>query len=125
MPTQTEKEKHKKRKEKQKKEHHGNPSKVHIKLKDASSLTDAELGQLLKTLAVEAKTRSEQRCKELDENVTEQVEFLNKCRILAHSLMSGLIEVDIEKPLKREYQLFQTMASALKAQIQETKEEQK
>ena len=65
MPTQVEKEKHKKRKEKQK-EHHGKPSKFQIRLKDASSLTDPELGQLLKTLAGEAKMRSEQRNKELD-----------------------------------------------------------
>ena len=64
--TQTEIEKHKK-----KKEHHGNPSKVHIKLKDATSLTDAEVGQLLKTLADKAKTRSEQRHKELDDKVEE------------------------------------------------------
>ena len=79
MPTQTEKEKHKKRKEKQKKEHHGQPSKVQIKLKDASSLTNSELGQLLKTLVGEGKMRSEQRNKELDNKNAEQVEFLTKC----------------------------------------------
>ena len=39
--------------------------------------------------------------------------------------MLGPVEVDIDKPLKRAYQLFETMASALKEQIQETKEEQK
>ena len=125
MPTQTEKEKHKKRKEKQKKEHHGQPPKVHIKLKDATSLTDIELGQLLKTLAGEAKTRSEQRCKELDDKNAEQVEFLNKCRNLAHSFMPGPVEFDTGKPLERAYQLFEIMVSALQAHIQETKEEQK
>ena len=71
---EADKEKHKKRKEK----HHGKPSKVQIRLKDASSLTDTELGQLLKTIASEAKTRSEQRNKEIKDNNTEQVEFLDK-----------------------------------------------
>ena len=115
VPTQTEKEKQKKRKEKKRKEHHGQPSKVHIKLKDATSLTDAELIKLLKTLAVEAKTRNEQRRKELDNKVEEQVEFLNKCRNLAQSVMPGLIKVDIDKPLERAYQLFESMVSELKA----------
>ena len=35
------------------------------------------------------------------------------------------IEVDTDKLLERAYQLFETMASSLKAQIQETKEEEK
>ena len=72
MPTQAEIDKHKKKKDK-KKEHHGQTSMVHIKLKDATNLNDPELGQLLKTLAVEAKTRSQQIHKELDNKVEEQV----------------------------------------------------
>ena len=94
-------------------------------MKDATSLTDVELGQLLKTLAVEAKTRSQQRRKELDNKDEEQVEFLNKCRNLAQSVMPGPIEVDTNKPLERAYHLFESMVSALQAHIQETKEEQK
>ena len=39
--------------------------------------------------------------------------------------MPGPVEVDINKLLKRAYQLFGIMVSALQAQIQETKEEQK
>ena len=39
--------------------------------------------------------------------------------------MLGPIEEDIDKPLEKAYQLFESMVSALKAQIQETKEEQK
>ena len=62
---------------------------------------------------------------ELKDKNAEQVEFLDKCRNLAQSVMPGPIEVDTDKPLERAYQLFETMASALKAQIQETKEEQK
>ena len=92
-------------------------------MKDATSLTNAELGQLLKTLVIEAKTRSQQRHKELDNKVEEHVEFLNKCRKLAQSLMPGTVEVDTEKPIERAYQLFESMVSALQAQIQETKEE--
>ena len=84
-------------------------------MKDASSLTDPELGKLLKTLAVEAKTRSEQRRKELDDKNAKQVEFLNKCRNLAHLVMPGPIEVNTNKLLERVYHLFETMASALKA----------
>ena len=82
-------------------------------MKYATSLTDAKLGQLLKTLAVEAKTRSQQRRKKLDNKVEEQVEFLNKCRNLAQLVMPGPIEVDTEKPLERPYQLFESMVSAL------------
>ena len=39
--------------------------------------------------------------------------------------MPGPVEVDTDKLLERVYQLFESMVSALKAQIQETKEEQK
>ena len=39
--------------------------------------------------------------------------------------MPGPVEVDTDKPLKRAYQLFESMVSALQAHIQETKEEQK
>ena len=39
--------------------------------------------------------------------------------------MLGLVEVNTDKPLKRAYHLFESMVSALQAQIQETKEEQK
>ena len=94
-------------------------------MKDASSLTDTELGQLLKTLASEAKTRSEQRNKELNDTNAEQVEFLDKCRHLAQPVMPGPIEVDTDKPLERVYQLFESMVLKLQAHIQETKEEQK
>ena len=94
-------------------------------MKDATSLTDAELGQLLKTLAVEAKTRSQQRRKELDNKVEEQVKFFNKCKNFAQLVMPGPVEVDTDKPLERAYHLFESMVSALQAQIQETKEEQK
>ena len=94
-------------------------------MKDVASLTDAELGQLLNTLVVEAKTRSELRCKELDDKVAEQVDFLNKCRNLAQSVMPGPVEVNTNRPLERAYQLFESMVSALQAHIQETKEEQK
>ena len=39
--------------------------------------------------------------------------------------MPGPVEVDTKKPLERAYQLFESMVSALQAQLQETKEEQK
>ena len=43
---------------------------------DATKLRDVELGQLLETLAVEAKTTSQHRRKELENKEKEQVEFL-------------------------------------------------
>ena len=49
--------------QKKKKEHH--PSRLWIGLKDASSLTNIEVGQLLKTFAKEAKTRTARKTKEL------------------------------------------------------------
>ena len=39
--------------------------------------------------------------------------------------MLGPIEIDTDKPLEREYQLFESMVSTLQVHIQETKEEQK
>ena len=94
-------------------------------MKDASSLTDTELGQLLKTLASEAKTRSKGRNKELKEKNAEQVKFLDKCRNLSHFVMPGPIEVETDRLLERVYQLFESMVLTLHVHIQETKEEQK
>ena len=45
---------------------------------DTTKLRDRELGQLLETLATEAKTRIQIRHKELDDIENEQVEFLSK-----------------------------------------------
>ena len=92
---------------------------------DATKLKYAELGQLLETLEIEAKTRSQQRRKELDNNEKEQVKFLNKCRSLVQMVILGPAEVDIEKPLEKAYQLFESVVSVLQEQIQDTKEEQK
>ena len=39
--------------------------------------------------------------------------------------MPDPVEVDTDKPIERAYRLFESMVSSLKAQIQETKEEQK
>ena len=83
------------------------------------------MGQLLKTLVSEAKTRSEKRNKELKDKNTEQVEFLDKCRNLAQSVTPGPIEIDTNRSLERAYQLFESMVLTLQAHIQETNEEQK
>ena len=68
---------------------------------DATKLKDRELGQLLETLAIEAKTRSLTRHKELDDTEKEQVEFLLKCRNLAQSVIPRPMEVDTDKLLER------------------------
>ena len=70
---------------------------------DPTKLRDGELGKLLESLAIEAKTRSENRCRELDENKKEQFEFLNKCRNLVQSVIPGLTEVDTNKLLEKDY----------------------
>ena len=88
-------------------------------------MTDTEVGQLLKTLAKEVKTRTARKTKDLSNKNTEQVEFLSKCRALAQSVIPGPIEVDMDRPLERAYQLFETMVSTVQARLQETKEEQK
>ena len=84
---------------------------------DATKLRDAELGQLLETLAVEAKTRSQHIREDLDNKEKEQVEFLNKCRNLVQSVILGPVEVNTDKPLERDYQLFESVVSALQEQI--------
>ena len=88
-------------------------------------MTDTEVGQLLKTLAKEAKTRTARKTKELLSKNAEQVEFLGKCRALAQSVIPSPIEVDTDRPLERAYQLFESMVSTVQAHLQETKEEQK
>ena len=92
---------------------------------DATKLRDIELGQLLEALAVEAKTRNQHRCKDLDNKEKKQVNFLNKCKNLVQSVILGPIEVDTDKPLEISYQLFESMVLVLQEQIQDTKEEQK
>ena len=88
-------------------------------------MTDTEVGQLLKTLAKEAKTRTERKTNELTDKSTEQVKFLDKYRTLAQPVIPGPIEVDTDRPLERAYHLFESMVSTLQVNLQETKEEQK
>ena len=71
------------------------------------------MGQLLKNLAKEAKTRTERKTKELTDKNTEQVEFLDKCRTLAQSVIPGPIEVDTDRPLERAYHPFESMVSTI------------
>ena len=87
---------------------------------DATKLRDGELGKLLETLAIKEKTRHQNRRNELDNNEKEQVEFLNKCRNLVQYVIPGPTEVDTNKPLEKAYQLFESMVSALQAQIRDT-----
>ena len=68
---------------------------------DTTKLRDGELGQLLETLAIEAKTRSQIRRKELDNSKNEQVEFLSKCRKLVQTVILGPLEADIDKLLEK------------------------
>ena len=77
----------------------------------------------METLEIEEKTKSQNIRKELNNNEKEQVEFLNKCRNLIQSVIPGPIEVYTDKPLERAYRLFESVMSALQAQIQDTKEE--
>ena len=56
------------------------PMVIQPKKHDPTKLKDGELGQLLKTLAIEAKTRIQTRRKELDNTEKEQVKSLLKCR---------------------------------------------
>ena len=90
-----------------------------------TKVRDWELGQLLESLEIEEKTRSQNRRRELDDNEKEQVEFLNKWKNLVQSVILGPIEVDTDKPLEKSYQLFESMVLALWTQRQDTKEEQK
>ena len=92
---------------------------------DTKKLKDGELGQLLETMAIEAKTRSQTRCKELEDNEREQVKFLNKCRNLAQSMIPGPTEVITNKLLEKAYQLFESVVSELQTHMQNTKEKKK
>ena len=82
---------------------------------DATKLKDGELGQLLETLAIEEKTRSKTRHKEINDIEKEQVKFLLKCRNLAQSVIPVTMEADTDKPLEKAYQLFESVVSNLQA----------
>ena len=75
MTKQAKTQKQKKKKEKKKKDHHEQTTMVHISqlgsttAVDVTKLKDVDLGQLLETLEIEAKTRSQQRRKELDYHI--------------------------------------------------------
>ena len=103
----------------------GKSPKIQISLRDTSSLTDSEMGQLLKTLASEVKSRSARKNKELQAKHTDQIEFLDRYRNLAQSVLSGPIEIDIDRPLEIAYQLFESMVSTIQVCLQEAKGEQK
>ena len=130
MQQQAEK-KHKRKRDRKKRDHQPQAVLVHISHRgltiavDTTKLRDGELGQLLETLAIETKTRSQTRHKELDENEKEQVDFLIRCRNLAQSMIPGPAEVDTDKPLEESYQLFESVVSALQKQMQNTREEKK
>ena len=80
---------------------------------DATKLKYVELGQLLETLAVKAKTRRQYKHKEIENKEKEQVEFLSKCKNLAQFVIPGPVEVDTNKLLEKAYQLFESVVSAL------------
>ena len=109
MPKEAEQQKHKRKKEKKKKDHQIPTTMVHVSqlgsitAVDTTKLMDGELGQLLETLVIKAKTRSQNRRKELDDNEKEQVKFLNKCRNLVQSVLPGSTEADTDKPLEKAY----------------------
>ena len=88
-------------------------------------MDDTKVGQLLKTLAKESKKRADQKSKELVTKNAEEVKFLDRCRALVQAMIPGPIEVDIDRPLERAYQLFETMVSTIQTRMQETREEQK
>ena len=70
---------------------------------DTTKLKDGELGQLLETLATEAKTRSQTRRQQVDDIKNEQVEFLSKCKNLAQTIILGPMEAKTDKPLENAY----------------------
>ena len=96
---------------------------LRISLRDASSLDDSEVSQLLKTVAKESKKRIDRKNKELVAKNAEEFEFFSRCRALVQIVVPGPLEVDTDRPLERAYQLFQTMVSTVQTWMQETKEE--
>ena len=119
MPKQEEQQKHKRKKDKKEKDHQSQMTMVHIiQLRlttavDPTKTRDGELGKLLESLEIEAKTRSQNKRRELDDNEKEQVKFLNKFKNLVQSVIPGPTEDDTEKPLEIYYQLFESVVSIL------------
>ena len=97
---------------------------MRISLKYSSSLTDTEVGQLLKTVAKESKKRADRKTKELVAKNAEEVKFLGRCRALAQMVIPGPLEIETDRPLERAYQLFEGMVSTIQTHRQETKTEQ-
>ena len=88
-------------------------------------MTDSEVGQLLHTLAKESKRRMTIVGKQLREKETAEVKFLGKCRSLVQSVVPGPVDVSIDQPLERAYQLFEGLVSTIQTHLKENKSEQK
>ena len=56
-------------------------------------------------LTKEAATRNQNRKEQIKKLEAEQVELLTKCRNLTQTVIPGITEIDIDKPLERTYQL--------------------
>ena len=55
----------------------------------------------------------------------DQVEFLTKCRTLTQIVIPGTTETDIDKPLERAYQLFESVMLNLQTQLHIKRDKQK
>ena len=50
---------------------------------------------------------------------------MTKCRVLTQTMILGIANTDIDKPLERVYQLFKSVVSNLQTRLQSKKDEQK
>ena len=82
------------------------------------------MGQLLETLAIETAVRNKTKCEQINNTKKEEIEFLTKCRNLIQTVILGPLEANTDKPLKKSYQLFESMVLTLQSHLQNTKEDQ-
>ena len=83
------------------------------------------MGQLLENITTEAAIRNQTKREQIDKTKKEEIEFLTKCRNSIQIVIPGPLEANIDKPLEKEYQLFESMVSTLQSHLLNKKEDQK
>ena len=71
----------------------------------------------------ESRVRREKRKEQIKKLKTKQAKFLTRCQNLARKVIIVPEEVDTEIPLKKSYQLFESVVSSFQERLQENKEE--
>ena len=88
---------------------------------DTQKEKEEELDRLMDAINKEERIRREKIKEQIEKLKTYQTEFLTKCESLARQFISIPEGVNIHKPLDKKYQVFESLMSKFKEQLQERK----